>query len=170
MRKLLPWLTPLLLLSGCVSDDGGTDTGSDGPEGSNPMTNATLEPLHWEGDVTVGADPFNFLPVGGGVCSQDVSTCFFHDFVIPGNQSVNLEATLAWGTAGNDFDLYLYQGSTQVSQDGINSIDPTNPASLTPQTTQVMHHTATAGAYTFWVVVWNAVADSYTLDVTFTPA
>lgn len=148
------------------------------PQAPAMAGNATIEPLHWEADFLVGADPFNFVPAstpvgGGSPCSTDVSACRFHDFTVPGNASGNetylLTATLAWGLAANDLDLYLYQGGTEVSQDGINSIDPFNPTAFVGGAQQILRHDAPPGEYTFWVVIWNGAADAYTLDVAFAP-
>lgn len=172
MRSHAILLATLLALSaGCLSED---DAPAATPEASAPAANATmaLPPLHFEGDVPVGADPFNVVPVvtpvGGGVpCSTSASACFMHDFTVPAgtNVSVALEATLAWSLPANDFDLYLYEGEEQLSQDGINGIPP---AAGAPPTDQVMHHDGLGpGDYTFWVVAWNSVQDGYTLDVAF---
>ena len=172
MRSAALLLTALLALSaGCL--EGGDDAPAETPDAPAPAMNATaMEPLHFEDDVPVGADPFNVVPVvtplGGGVpCSTAASTCFLHDFTVPDgtNVSVSLVATLAWSLPANDFDLYLYEGEEQLSQDGINSIPP---AAGAPPTTQVLHHEGLApGTYTFWVVAWNSVQDGYTLDVEF---
>jgi hypothetical protein len=170
MRFAALALTALLALSaGCASDDETADPTTDMPA---PMANATAPaPLHFEGDVPYGADPFNVIPVvtpvgGGAPCSTSASTCFVHAFTINGtNASVSLEATLAWDLPASDFDLYLYEGETQLSQDGINGIPP---AAGVPEAMQVLRHDGlAAGEYAFWVVAWNAVGDAYTLDVTF---
>lgn len=169
MRLAAFALTALLAFSaGCASEDEAPAPIEDPAPG---MGNATVpEPLHFEGDVPYGADPFNLVPVqtpvGGGVpCSTSASTCFVHPFTVDGtNVSLAVEAVLAWGLPASDFDLYLYEGEEQLSQDGINSLPPTGP----PETTQVLHHDGLGpGEYAFWVVAWNAVGDAYTLDVTF---
>jgi hypothetical protein len=169
MRFTAIALTALVALSaGCASDDEAPGPTTDTPA---PMDNATAPaPLHFEGEVPYGFDPFNVVPVqtpvGGGVpCSTSASTCFVHAFTVNGtNVSVSLEATLAWTLPASDFDLYLYEGEEQLSQDGINSLPPTG----VPEATQVLRHDGlAAGEYAFWVVAWNAVGDEYTLDVTF---
>jgi hypothetical protein len=169
MRLAAFALTALLAFSaGCASDE---ETPGPTPDAPAAMDNATAPaPLHFEGDVPYGADPFNVVPVGtpaGGAapCSTSASTCFFHAFTINGtNASFAVEATLAWGLPASDFDLYLYEGEEQLSQDGINGLPPTG----VPETTQVLRHDGlAAGEYTFWVVAWNAVGDAYTLDATF---
>lgn len=173
MRKLLGLLLAALMLSGC---SGQTDDGNDDglPDANGLGGNATVpDPLHWENDVVVGADPFNNLPTdpndptsltGPPPCSQDVSSCEYYEFTVNGTAS--LTATLAWGIAANDIDLYLFQGTTEVSRDGINSLGAVG----VPPTSQVMHAKVDAGTYTFWVVLWNAAADSYILDVEFAQA
>lgn len=176
MRQLLVLALPFLLLAGCsgATGDGASDGADDLADDADNM--AALPPLHWANDVLVGADPFNFLPTdpadptslaGPGPCSQDVSTCYYHDFTVPGNASVDLTATLKWMRQADDFDLYLYQGDTLVTNDGINNADPTNPTSLVPLTEQVLHATIAPGDYTFWVVAWNAASESYVLDAAF---
>ena len=165
MTRLLAAALACLLLAGCsgTADDGSATPGpGDGALGNQT---ALPEPLHWQADIVAGADPFNFLPTGPGPCSQDVSSCEFYDFTV--ETAVNLTATLAWGVPANDLDLYLYQGTTQLSSDGINNVDPTNPSSVQPATSQVLRHALAPGSYTFWVAVWNGAADSYTLDVAF---
>ena len=170
----LPALLLLLLLSaaalpGCLDQGGDPDPADDEPD--TPMEETgSMEDLHFEGDVPVGADPFNTIPVGtpaGGIapCSSPASTCFLHDFTVPAGTNASLTATLAWQLPANDFDLYLYQGDEALSQDGINSIPP---AAEVPPTEQVLRHGGLGpGEYTFWVVAWLSVADGYTLDVTF---
>lgn len=164
MRKTLILALGLLLLSGCLSSSGGDgDAGVGDGAGDGAGTNATAPaPLHWAGDILVGADPFNLAStvVATPPCSQDVSSCTYYDFSV--NTTVDLTATLAWGVQANDLDLYLYQGDKEVSQDGINAI-----GDVPPVTSQVMHASIAPGDYTFWVVVWNGAADSYTLDVAF---
>lgn len=176
MRAIPALLLVTLLASGCSSEPQ-DDAGPAGSDGDGPGLNATApEPLHWDADVIAGADPFNLLPdpndpLGGNLpeCSQapagqDVS-CHYYEFTV--NTTVKLEATLAWGVAANDLDLYLYNGQAFVSNDGINSIGIGVPS--LPSTTQVMSVDGLApGTYTFRVVLWNAVADSYTLDAVFT--
>ncbi len=152
----------LLVLAGCLGDSGSDGDLADGadPEAQAPAT--PPEPLHWETDIVAGADPFN---VAGTfpACSQDVSSCDYYEFTT--NGTFGLTATLAWGIAANDLDLYLYQGSDLVSQDGINGIPP---AASVPATSQVMHvDSLQPGTYTFWVVIWNGAADAYTLDAAF---
>lgn len=171
MTRILAAALACLLLAGC---SGTTDDGSATPgAGDDLLGNATAppQPLHWENDVVAGADPYNSLPIdpndptslaGPGPCSQQVSSCEYYDFSV--NGTFDLVATLAWGVAANDLDLYLYQGDTQVSQDGINGIPP---AAGVPATQQAMRASVGPGEYTFWVVLWNAAADSYTLDAEF---
>ena len=166
MRSHAILLAALLAFSsGCLSGEGNDPAPSDAP--ASPATNATVPaPLHFEGDVAVGVDPFNL--VDGTPCSTDASTCFKHDFTVEEgtNVSVSLEATLAWTIEANDFDLYLYEGEEQLSQDGINQFPPAGASA--PPTMQVLRHDGLGpGDYSFWVVAWNAAADSYTLDVTF---
>lgn len=163
-------LSMTFLLAGCASDD--TGEGPASAEQESTFTPTVPEPLHFEGEVSVGADPFNVVPpapVGSGMpCSMEVSTCYYHEFTVGedavGNGTVSLTATLAWGLAANDLDLYLYQGEEQLSSDGINSLGAAEP----PPTEQVLRHEGlAAGEYSLWVVVWNGAADSYTLDVEF---
>jgi hypothetical protein len=165
MHKALVLALPLLLVSGCLADDGAGESDLGGDDGNGGNATA-LAPLHFEGAITAGADPFNMVPaatpVGGAApCSTEASTCYYHDFSV--NASADVTATLAWGVVANDIDLYLYQGGTEVSRDGINDVT----ADPTPVDNQVMHATVAPGDYTFWVVVWNGAADSYTLDVAF---
>src|SRR5688572_16498132 len=127
MRKTLGLLAALLLsgCSGVTDDDGGGDLPGPGGLGGNVTA---PDPLHWENDVIAGADPFNNLPTDPNdpasltappPCSQkpagqDIS-CEYHEFTV--NGTFAMTATLAWGVDGNDFDLYLYQGDTEVSRD-----------------------------------------------------
>jgi hypothetical protein len=160
----IPLIALALLVPGCLSSDNGPST-SDGSGQPSPMANATApQPMHWSKMVVAGADPFNIASTVTPVppCSQSVSACYKYDFTT--NATTNLVATLAWGLQSSDFDLYLYQGDTQVSMDGINQLG----AAELPATTQVMHVDALApGTYTFWVVAWDAVGDSFTLDAVF---
>jgi hypothetical protein len=157
-----------LLLAGCSSKS--PDSAASPTPTSATGNHTALAPLHFQGTVSAGADPSNFVPgtpVGGGQpCSLPTSTCYKHAFTIPGNASgnVSLVATLKWSVPANDLDLYLYQDGTQVSMDGINSLPPGG----VPAPEQVMHVDGLApGNYEFWVSVWNGAADAYTLDVTF---
>ena len=171
MRFAAILLTVLLAsFSGCLESGDDPEAMTDEP--TAPVVNGTaMAPLHFEGDVPFGTDPFNVVPVqtpaGGGVpCSTPASTCFIHAFTIPEGVIATVEATLAWSLPANDFDLYLYQEETQLSSDGINSIPP---AADVPSTTQVLHYEPLVpGDYDLWVVAWNSVADAYTLDATFT--
>lgn len=171
MRKTLGLLLAALALAGCAGE-GSDDDPSLTPGDGSGLGNATAPaPLHWEADVLVGADPFNNVPDPGNPtannppCSQQVSSCEVHEFTV--NGTWNLTATLAWGVPANDLDLYLYQGQTQVSNDGINTIDPVDPSSIVGATSQVMHVALEPGTYQFWVVVWSGAADHYTLDAAF---
>lgn len=162
-------LLALALLSGCLGDEASTGD-TDLLPSEDTVEAAPPEPLHWEEDVLVGADPFNVVPVvtpvgGGTPCSSQASACFVYDFTT--NTTVDLVATLAWRISANDFDLYLYQGDTQLSSDGINQLGSTE----VPTPEQVLNHAGlTPGTYSFWVVAWNAVSDGFLLDVEFTAA
>jgi hypothetical protein len=164
---LFALLAAALLLAGCSSKSPSPATTAPAAHG---MGNATaIAPLHFGGSFTAGADPFNFLPAtpagGANPCSTSASTCYKHDFTVPaGTINASMEAKLMWTQAANDLDLYLYQGDTQLSMDGINQFPPSGA----PSPGQDMHVTGlAAGSYTFWVVVWAGAADSYTLDATF---
>lgn len=147
--------------AGCLDSDDGPAP-ADEPVDADPAMNTTLEPLHFSGSFAAGADPFNL--VTGSPCSTAASTCFKHDFEVTGNRSVAVTATLAWGVMANDLDLYLFQGDTELSQDGINTLPPSG----VPPPSQVLRHEGLApGMYSFWVAIWNGVADDYTLDVEF---
>src|SRR5688500_4360101 len=127
MRKTLGLLLAALLLSGCS----GEEAPGDDPlgAGGTPLGSGTVPaPLHWCNDIVVGADPLNALgtpvtrappPCSQKPAGQDVS-CEYHEFTV--NGTVALTATLAWGVEANDLDLYLFQGATEVSRDGINSL------------------------------------------------
>jgi hypothetical protein len=151
-------LHALLLLPGCLED------GEDPAPMDEPMvvatTNATApEPLHHEGEFIAASDPANaVMPICFGP-SVD-APCHYYEFST--NVTADLEATLAWGLEANDLDLYLYEGDTELSREGINAIgDP-------PNTSQVLVHPGLPpGDYTLWVVAWNAAQESYTLDVLF---
>jgi len=168
-QTLLVSLVAALLLAGC---SGKSPAPAVQPAASQaPANHTALAPLHFAGSFMVGADPSNYVPVatpvgGGGPCSLSASTCYKHAFTVPDDAgNVSVAADLKWGNAANDLDLYLYQGDTLVSQDGINSLPPSGA----PTPEQVMHADGLApGSYTFWVVVWNGAADSYTLDAAFT--
>lgn len=167
-HAILATLAAALLLAGCSSKSPSTDVQ---PAPMQAAANHTaLAPLHFSGSVTAGADPYNLVPIGtpvggGGPCSTAASTCYKHDFTIPaGITNTSMEAKLKWSVAANDLDLYLYQGDTQLSMDGINQFPPMGA----PTAEQDMHVDGLAsGSYTFWVVVWNGAAESYTLDATF---
>jgi len=120
-------------------------------------------PIHATGTIAASADPLNLQP-GGAICTTPTAQCTRIPFTL--NASADVTATLAWGTPANDFDLYIYQDGTQVSNDGINQFPPSGPGDVA-QTTQVMHASLDAGSYEFVVVPWNAVQDSWTLDATF---
>jgi hypothetical protein len=156
MRFLALLLTALLALSaGCLEEDGDPAPVEDAPA---PLVNATAPaPLHWEGTFTAGLDVSNVVT---GVPCGPAGTCDFRQFSI--NGTFDLVATLSWGLPANDLDLYLYEGETEVSRAGINTVgDP-------PGTTQVLvHPSLPPGDYTFWVVAWNAVQETYELDATF---
>lgn len=121
--------------------------------------------IHETGSIEAAFDPLNV--VQSEICTTPTAQCVHVPFTT--NASVSLEATLAWGVSGNDFDLYLYQDGTMVSNDGINSLPPGGPNDVTG-TSQVMHADIEPGQYEFIIVPWNAAADTWTLDVTFTRA
>ncbi len=129
-----------------------------------PATNGTLPaPIHETGEFLMAADPSN---VATGVICTGPSVdppCYYYDFHTDVN--VSLEATLVWTNPANDLDLYLYEGDTLVSSDGINTIGNVPPD--LPATQQVMHAEVPPGDYQFYVVAWNGAAESYTLDATF---
>lgn len=116
-------------------------------------------PLHKEGDVDSSADPLNLGTAA--ICTTPTAKCVHIPIQV--NTTASMEATLAWSRAGDDFDLYLYQNGTLVSNDGTNSAPD-------GAVTQVMHADLEPGLYDLVVVPWNAVQDHWTLDATFTTA
>lgn len=164
MRNVALLLTFLLAVgAGCSSNDQAPVQGGDVV--MVVATNHTLPaPMHEAGGFMLAADPTNVAT--GTVCSGPSvdAPCYFYSFHTDVN--VSLEATLAWTNPANDLDLYLYQGDTMASNDGINNIGNVPPDM--PTTRQVMHADAAPGDYRFYVVAWNAAAESFTLDVTFT--
>lgn len=171
MRTLLILgLFTLAVFSGCA------DKAPAAEAPANPVAVATAPPLpaaiYDNQTVMASADPLNLLdvvPVGplGGLCSTPDSFCMRYPFSVGMNQTVNLTAELVWETVGNDFDMYLVQGETVVSNDGINNLGSTNPADYTA-TSQTMHFPTPEGDYEVLIVGWLAVQDSYSLVVEFT--
>jgi hypothetical protein len=161
MRTTAFLLTTLLAFSaGCLTEDNAPEPTGDVPA---PVANATAPaPLHWENDIVAGADPFNANPVlATPECSQSVSSCDFYEFTT--NGTFALQASLVWTNPANDLDLYLYQGETLVTNDGINMVgDVPGPTSQ-----NLAAPGLPAGTYTFRVVMWNAIDEHYNLDVSF---
>lgn len=182
----LACLVLVSLISGCI---GGLDSAEDlphaGPTDAKPGTptpyeleepdaqhaasqaspgNATSPrpppPMRWEGGVTFG------MEAGGqyATCNGPFHSCDKRSFSIKGTFDVN--ATLSWGLATNDFDLYLYRDTGAahefVSDDGING--PNDPATAT----QELHYAdLPPGNYRLYVVPRHAVYDAYELDAVF---
>ena len=164
MKWLLACTMVGLLFSGCLGDsDAPVD--DDSELDSDPL-GAAMPPadMHESGEFTLALDPSNVAT--GAICTGPSvdPPCWYYDF--HSDVSTDLVATLAWTNPANDLDLYLFQGDTQISNDGINTIGNVPPD--LPTTEQVMRASVGPGDYRFYVVIWNGVADSYTLDVTFT--
>jgi len=130
--------------------------------GGLPAVGPLPGPIHATGSVAFAADPANLAT--NAICTSPTSQCTRIPFTV--NSSADVTATLKWGMPANDFDLYIYQGDTQVSNDGINQFPPSGPQDVA-QTSQVMHASLAPGAYQFVVVPWNAAQDTWTLDASF---
>lgn len=163
MRFVLAAAFLLALMAGCASDDSAEEPAAPAPEAG---TDAPIPaPIHEEQDFTLALDPTN-VATGQPCFGPSVDPpCYYYEVQV--ETMVDFVATLSWTLEANDFDLYLYEGETQVSSDGINTVGAVPPEP--PATTQVMRHEALPpGDYRFYVVAWNAAADTTTLDVEFT--
>jgi hypothetical protein len=162
--RCLPALAAALgiLLSGCVSVQVETST-TDGPTTeAGPRT--LPAPIRDSKSVSAAFSGGN---VGdpAAVCEpEQTAQCFRYPFTA--NNTVAVTARLAWTVPGNDFDLYLMQGDTVVSNDGINTLPPAGPGELTA-TNQVLNAEVEAGSYELLVVAWFTGQDTYTLEATF---
>lgn len=130
------------------------------PEASASDSNASAPspppPMHWEAGFTVGADlgTLNDTPCGA------LSSCDHRSFTLAG--TFDLEATLSWGLATNDFDLYLFQDGIEISRDGIDE-----PGDYPTASQVLVHESLAPGSYELWVVGSLMVKDSYALDAVF---
>lgn len=149
-------------LAGCLGGDEPTPLDvAPTPVEAAPDLAPLPDEIHDEKAVPAGVDPFNFAMMD--ICSQSVSTCFRYPFELAeGNNStfapVRVEASLAWMTPANDFDLYLFRDGAQVTSDG--ATPPGNSEAIS-------HDIEEPGAYEVIVVAWAVAVDTFTLDVTF---
>ncbi len=157
MRTLLVLLLAMGLLGGCADDD--DDNPADATAAPTPAPAAVILPdnITDTHDVLLAQDVGNFIPVSGP-CSNPTSACFVYEFTVPNdiNGSVDVAASLSWGSVANDFDLYLVQNGEQVAASG------------DAATTSEGFATAIGGGtYEFWVVAWLVGSDTYQFDATF---
>lgn len=172
MRALL--VTSLFLFTaafaGCASklpDSALPGTGT--PASGNQTLPA---PIHASEAVTGSFSGGNFAagtPLDQGICSPaPAAKCFHYPFSVNATGGANTTAVLTWTSQSSDFDLYVVQGTTIVSNDGINSVGGTNPSAYVPVTSQTLHAALPTGQYEFLVVAWSVAQDTYTLDGNFT--
>lgn len=110
-------------------------------------------PIHEEGDVAAGADPFN--NVGLPPCSTPAANCEEFDFTL--ERSALMDATLTFGEDTSDFDVYIYdEGGAEVAS-GVQSagIEEAISAELAP------------GTYTVQIVPWTVANDHWVFDAKF---
>lgn len=138
--------------------DGGLAAEHNGGSASGESASQPPPPIHRESQYTFGFDP---LSTQGQPCDGPVlNNCDEPTFHL--NGTFGVEATLTWMTPGNDLDLYLYRGDTQVSADGVND----EPDLF--GTHQILHHhDLPPGDYSVWVTVRHGVLGQYTLDLVF---
>ena len=160
MRCLLALAAASLVLAGCAS----------APTDGTTTTDATTTPprtlpaaIHDTKSVT-GAFAGGNVATGGLCEPEQTAQCVRYPFTA--NNTVAVTAKLTWTVPGNDFDLYLMQGDTIVSNDGINNLPPGGPGDLTA-TAQTLNAEVEAGTYELLVVAWFSGQDTYTLDAQF---
>ncbi len=158
MRWLITTLMLAAAFSGCLEGDEPETPAT--PDTETAETALPPEDFSADGSFMAGHDPYNF--VGGEPCSQPQSACEFVPFSTEVTTSV--AAVLSWTNPANDLDLYLFTADGQeVSREGINFVGEP------PSTEHRMPAVSIApGDYEFYVVAWNAAAESWTLDVSFT--
>lgn len=160
MRAYVWMAAAVAVMAGCLDGDKTDDETPTSTAGPQP-TQELPENITTTGMFVASADPLN---IGGfAVCSTPTAECHQVPFAVTDAQSgADLTATLSWSLPANDLDLYLYFEGEQISMDGINNVGDA------PNNQQVMNHPdLAAGDYYFLVVGWNAVGESYALDVTF---
>lgn len=146
-------------LAGCTS----AKLPTSGLPDATLVTPAALPaPIHDSQSVMGQADVQNLAQQP--ICTSPAAKCFHYAFT--SNTTANATATLTWTQVGDDFDLYLYQDGTLVSNDGINEAGSSNPNDYTT-TTQVMHVAIEAGTYEFIVVPFLVTEDTFTFDAQF---
>lgn len=163
MHKGLPFAIACLLaagLAGCADDsgsDGGPDGGGedgDGAPASKPedFQESQLVPASVEPSNQAGEDP----------CTNPADLCYRYPFTVPAGNGTNgtsfqMTAVLTWTVDVNDFDLYLYKGSTQSAVSG----------DFPPETEERIAAAVGPGDYELVVVPWAVVGETFTLSVTF---
>lgn len=148
-------LSVAFLAAGCLDDQAGAGqpTATDAPFRTAEST--LPDRMHWTGQFTVG--------VGAGAATGNpctLASCDLRDFTLDGTH--DLEATLTWGLPANDFDLYLYQGETELASAG--SLQPGDAPGMSET---LVYQDLPPGDYRFMVVGSTMVMDSYELDAVF---
>jgi hypothetical protein len=154
MRGVACFLVLGLFLPGCLEDAPEEAIVEESWPMDDPATGPP-EGLTWSGSFTaaVGAGD-----VTGNPC--DLASCDLREFTLEG--TFDVEATLTWGQAGNDFDLYLYQDGAEVARADVDA--PEDPQ----ETREVLVRAALPpGDYAFLVVGSTMALDTYTLRADF---
>lgn len=111
-------------------------------------------PIHETGDTTAAFDPLNLA--GERPCSSPSADCSEYPFTA--NRTVQVHATLTWGTPSNDYDLYITDASGAIVL-----MSASNPG----VTTEAIADELPPGDYMLVVVPWAVAADSFTVDAVF---
>lgn len=164
--------TPLLLLllaalsAGCLGGDEPTPSGDQQAEADAQPLPPLPENFTATEQVVGGVDVYNFLPgtpAGGGApCSMSVSSCTRYPVTL--ERSATIAVALDWGVPGHDFDVYLMEDGTDLSE----AMGAQGATSLTvdPHEEFVVSGVP-PGDYEIVVSHWLVSADTFTLAVTF---
>lgn len=159
------WIVALVLpLAGCLTDSQSveptTPVVTPAPKVPPPLPAAIKDAKM----VVAGLDPFNF--VTGVPCSQPVSACYLYPFTVDdydvanSTGNVSIDAKLMWTIPANDFDLYVFKEGDAA---------PVTMSAGSPPATEeaIAAELDGPGNYQLIVVAWAAVADTYTVEATF---
>lgn len=109
-------------------------------------------PVEATGMTAASLDPLNFI--GLPPCSAPSAQCVDVPFTLA--DEYDAEATLSWGIAANDFDLYVLDAKGSVVLMAAELSMPESGQATLP-----------AGDYTARIVPWSAAADNWQLEIVF---
>lgn len=150
MRPLL--LLAALILAGCAAP--GSSPTNDSSTNSSTNIPIIPPPIEETKDVQGSLQPIPD-PQANDPCALPTVTCYHHKFDVA--SAVKMEATLSWGVAANDFDLYLYKDGKEFKSD----------VAPPPATTAKLSEALEVASYDLIVVPASVGQDTYKLSATF---